>query len=758
MTTFTAQWLAYAILILQAIIFVFYLLMLITKVVEGFIRLFGGVHFDESTHPLDGGLLGAIADLDCLNPRGGKAAERKRRKRGSKQLQRNVSAAGSLTTQMMLDRHSMGVMRPVSDGGGGTTPFLLSPPPNEFGRNRHSDQPPTQAQARSDHPSYFPAYTPPLGPPPMERLSSDSRSDEPHAGGNIMDAWHPHHSPPLSQVGYFGSQLQGVYPGPSSGSGQGPIHGRSQSSPNAYGQPSFLQGSGRGGFAVISGGRADITNPYAVKNPPATVFGMNPGSAIDRSATISPPPSFRVSPISPKPTHSRQHSSSAIIESFDTRISPPQTPLYPPQPQPTNSAGMRMQSGSMNPNNTQNHYHCQQGLIPPVFTVPKRRSLNNLREDIPTGGRHDRDDDNDVNGDKKKKKRRSWFKTEGGMIMRDDDDDDDEVEITDDDEPESGPSRPEPKQNKSKDKSRPAFTPAPASTSAASKGKSKSRMSVPLKEPAPFEPVPTVLDYDPEEEEFDRHRGTSGRRPSHHGDTTGGGGSGGVGGILGYLGLRRKKSLDDFASQVRDENKARKAALAAESGAMLFGVQPTPVEQRSFKVTRRDGSNTPRSSPVAGPSTTNTKSGGSGPMNVKGKQKADGPGPSSEAGQVPGPVPEPRSFKVKRAHQNVSTPTAISKVTPTPTAINESNQPSSKSFKVMRPNTTHAPASGNSSAASSFVVNRPRHTPPPALQLQVNNVTPPYSPRAESPQPHASPAGHVSARGKASMFRSAKGT
>ncbi|TXT15573.1 hypothetical protein VHUM_00076 [Vanrija humicola] len=106
------QWLAYVVLILQALVFLFYFCMVIVKIVEGLIRLFGGGTFDESNHPIDGGIFAAIMDLDCLNGvRGGKAAARKKRKRDSRQLQRNVSVAGSLTTQMMLDRHSQGVER-----------------------------------------------------------------------------------------------------------------------------------------------------------------------------------------------------------------------------------------------------------------------------------------------------------------------------------------------------------------------------------------------------------------------------------------------------------------------------------------------------------------------------------------------------------------------------------------------------------------------------------------------------------------------
>lgn len=133
--------------------FIFLFLMVLTKIVEGLIRLFGRSPFDESNHPIDGGIFAAIMDLDCLNGvRGGKAAARRRRKRDSRLLQQNVSVAGSLTTQMMLDRHSQGVERmsyPLLDSDHGHSRrgsyFPVSnpgvSPVNEFGGRRSvSDQ------------------------------------------------------------------------------------------------------------------------------------------------------------------------------------------------------------------------------------------------------------------------------------------------------------------------------------------------------------------------------------------------------------------------------------------------------------------------------------------------------------------------------------------------------------------------------------------------------------------------------------------
>jgi hypothetical protein len=573
--------------------------MLFTKAVEGFIRLFGGVHFDESTHPLDGGLFGAIADLDCLNPKGGKAAERKRRKRGSKQLQRNVSAVGSLTTQMMLDRHSLGVMRP-------SAPYATPGP----------------SQPTSPNKDYFPAYAPPLGPPPMDRRSSD----EPYGqGGNIMDAWRPMPDP---QAGYFASYQQG-----SNSNLQAQQHGRSQSTPLAWSpspeiQTQPQQQSTQGqypntGFSVIRGGRSDVQNPYSVKA----------GTGAERSLTISPPPSFRVSPISPKPTHSRQHSSTAIIESFDSRVSPPQTPLYPPQ--------QRRQSGLTN----------NQGLAPPIIAIPKRRSLNNLKAESPT-------DMSEAEKEAKKKKRRSWFKS-GELPPTDNED-----EISDD---EPGPSRPKPKSKKSR----------------------KSSMEVERREPAPFEPVPTYIDHDYDERPQTPKKSTPGWR--------------------GMLGLKRKESLDDVAEMAKDENKARKAALAAESGAMFAGLPPPSTEGRSFKVSRRSGPSSPSKA-----SFTPTAS-------------------------TPVDAEAPKSFRVKRRGPS-SPQKGIYEDIPL------ASVPPPSSFKV------HRSGSGTdfSPPPSSFVVNRPNATPPrsPVMSGGGENTG-----RA-SPDIHATARG----KGKAAMFRPSSGS
>ncbi|KAK8864265.1 hypothetical protein IAR55_001511 [Kwoniella newhampshirensis] len=646
------NWIAYAILILQAIVFAFFLLMLFTKMIEGFIRLFGGVHFDESTHPLDGGLFAAIMDLDCLNPvRGGKAAARKRRKRGSRQLQRNVSAAGSLTTQMMLDRHSQGVTRPpVSEG---STPFLGNYP----------------TMAMIERGSYFPAQQPPLGPPPLDRHSSESRSDERAGGEAIMDAWQPSAttSGATSPSGY--TPPGGFFPSATSPAGsQGPIRS----------------------FSVVRGGRAEYDNPYNVlpqSGMSPSGYGHNltpPGVPMPMASatTHMPTPTIRVSQINQRPMsppHSRQKSSHAIIEigapgaeSGLTSASTSNLPTVHPPGSPPHTPGIRTNN---------------QGLRPPTLAIPKRRSLNDLK--------HDPSPDSQYSGStgtaKKKAKRRSggWFGRDSGDKSRrrgrdsDDDDDYDEREESDD---ETGPSR------------RRANRTSLAGTGG-------------FREPAPFEPVPlSPLQY-----EEDPRTGSGG-------------------GWRKRLGLgKRKKSLDDFAEQARDENKARKAALAAESGALFAGVEaPTPPKSRS-------------TTPVAGTSTAagssgNAKKGFIVNRRGPGQPSRNQPQTQSRTRTIPAPLTlastsnldastSTTSFKVKRMGQPMPTPTpqvvnVTSPTSPASISVHPSPNPSAgtsnatgngngrgdegtprRSFKVIRTTKTGSGASASPSS-STFVVNR----------------------------------------------------
>jgi hypothetical protein len=321
-----------------------------------------------------------------------------------------------------------------------------------------------------------------------------------------------------------------------------------------------------------------------------------------------------------------------------------------------------------------------QGLAPPIISIPKRRSLNNLKDDSPTGMT---ESEKEKEKEAKKKKRRSWFKSGEEEF------DDEDTEYSDD---EPGPSR--------------------QKATATTMGKNKNhppprggrQNSLPFKEPAPFEPVPTVIPYDDDDSPNPYPRKPKSTTP----------------GWRGMLGLKKKKSLDDMAEMARDENKARKAALAAESGAMLAGLPTaTPQEGRSFKVARR-------SAPGQGHGSSSSSPSISAMMRPNGAASA--------------PTEAPKSFKVKRARDPVPIQQSSGYEDIPLVSTQHQTTTLANTFKVHRPG-TEAP-----SPTSSFIVNRPSATPPQSPTLPIGRQD---TGRA-SPDIHASARG----KGKASMFQS----
>ena len=64
-----AQWVAYVILLIIAIIYLALVLLLTSKIIEGVTRIIGGVGFDRSRHTVDSGLLGVCGLLGCCGSR-----------------------------------------------------------------------------------------------------------------------------------------------------------------------------------------------------------------------------------------------------------------------------------------------------------------------------------------------------------------------------------------------------------------------------------------------------------------------------------------------------------------------------------------------------------------------------------------------------------------------------------------------------------------------------------------------------------------
>lgn len=264
----TIEWITYVILLLQAVVFVFFFLMVVTKIIEGLIRLFGGAPFDESNHPIDGGIFAAIMDLDCLNGvRGGKAAARKQRKRDSEALRNNVSVAGSLNTQMMLDRHSQGVAQERY--------ALVEPNPN---------RPNTRT-------GYFPVQNPTMVPVNEfggRRSMSDQGSimSGSHEGG-IMDMWRPNsfHDPqPLPSQSEKSTPMHSPRLSGGSWNAPGPFIRITSDTPQRPGHARARSSSAT--VEILDSPRVGPQSPSATLSP---VYPPTAGVRADRNGHRPPP-------------------------------------------------------------------------------------------------------------------------------------------------------------------------------------------------------------------------------------------------------------------------------------------------------------------------------------------------------------------------------------------------------------------------------------------------------------------------------------
>ncbi|KAF9226774.1 hypothetical protein BS17DRAFT_748883 [Gyrodon lividus] len=71
-------WVAYGILIVLCLVYLVFFLILLVKLMEALVRVFGHVGFDRSRRPVDSGLIGALAFLGCCGARSKSSSERRR--------------------------------------------------------------------------------------------------------------------------------------------------------------------------------------------------------------------------------------------------------------------------------------------------------------------------------------------------------------------------------------------------------------------------------------------------------------------------------------------------------------------------------------------------------------------------------------------------------------------------------------------------------------------------------------------------------
>jgi hypothetical protein len=210
-------WVAYGILVILALVYLALLLMLLGKIIEGLIRIFGGIGFDRSKHVVDSGILGACGLLGCFRSR-----KKRRPHRGTRRRQKD------LPSKRLRDSDLSSYLPPAV--------IINNAPPGFV----HS-----QSRRGSGH-SQPPSV---LKPEHANRPYEEHNDDD----GYIMGAWRPS---PRPSSGYIpvSDGLQTAAPGnfvlqppqkpkPSSSSSTGPT---------------------TSGFSRIGGGRAHIDSPYAI--------------------------------------------------------------------------------------------------------------------------------------------------------------------------------------------------------------------------------------------------------------------------------------------------------------------------------------------------------------------------------------------------------------------------------------------------------------------------------------------------------------
>ncbi|KAI6034955.1 hypothetical protein F5J12DRAFT_790051 [Pisolithus orientalis] len=196
-------WVAYGILVVLLLVYTAFTIILIVKLIEATVRIFGRVGFDRSGHAIDSGLVGVLGLLGCC----GGGSNRRGRDRRQYRATEVRHSGGSYSVAV------------------GDSTSLYAPPNASFARQAKS----SAASHNSD------------GPPPsvlrpehaLQPYREDSDDDD--ESTHIMAAWQPFPSPE-SRLSYE----------------------RKESTQSSAPQPSTS------GFSRVGGGRAHYNSPYAI--------------------------------------------------------------------------------------------------------------------------------------------------------------------------------------------------------------------------------------------------------------------------------------------------------------------------------------------------------------------------------------------------------------------------------------------------------------------------------------------------------------
>lgn len=273
---------AYGILVILALVYLALLLMLVSKIVEGLLRLFFGVSFDRSKHSSDTGLLGVLGLLGCSCCGGRRRGGNRRKRHSGKRTDgggRPHTSSSALGAMSQMDRESdiSSYMPPA--GGVGVHPA-------DDGRAT----PPRFLHAESRKGSTYSQPPSVLRPEHANRPYREAGPVGEEGEGYIMGAWQPF---PRTSVGSGTaySPLVGEAVAGAGGAGLGIAAAgyRHGSSPVPDGPPAGAQKAAvvggpattavaavaapsPSGFARVGGGRAHIDTPYAISTGSTQTF------------------------------------------------------------------------------------------------------------------------------------------------------------------------------------------------------------------------------------------------------------------------------------------------------------------------------------------------------------------------------------------------------------------------------------------------------------------------------------------------------
>ncbi|KAG6910813.1 hypothetical protein DXG01_007702 [Tephrocybe rancida] len=279
-------WVAYGILIILALVFLALLLMLLVKLSEALVRIFGAVGFDRSRHVVDSGLLGACGLLGCCG-------SRKRHGKRRTREQEHAYRIPELRQPEPRDSDVSSYIPPAFPNPGEATPprFLGS----ESRKGSSASGPPPSV----------------LRPEQAMRPYREDSEDE----GYIMGAWKPFPKPGYAPV---------LSESPLAATSKSALH-QQLTKPSQ----TTLTTTAPSGFSRVGGGRAHIDTPYAITAGSTHTF-PSIGQSTMPAHTIfdndeSPPPSLSnvegrqpdfatLPPGAMQPSHIRTKSQTAIVE------------------------------------------------------------------------------------------------------------------------------------------------------------------------------------------------------------------------------------------------------------------------------------------------------------------------------------------------------------------------------------------------------------------------------------------------------------